>query len=87
MRRRLLIVLLAMGTVGGYASGFARLAHHRHSCHSSAWGERWDDRWERRWGSRGPSESWESRAPRGASAPSVAAPSPSESPAPGEGAR
>lgn len=29
MRRRMLMVLLAIGTVGGYASGFA----HMHACH------------------------------------------------------
>ncbi len=33
MRRRLLIVLLALGTVGGYASGFASMAR-RARCHS-----------------------------------------------------
>jgi hypothetical protein len=35
MRRRIAIVLLALGTVGGYASGFASL----HQCHArrSAW--------------------------------------------------
>lgn len=30
MRRRILIVLLALGTVGGYASGFASLRHRSH---------------------------------------------------------
>jgi len=29
MKRRMLMVLLAIGTVGGYASGFA----HMHACH------------------------------------------------------
>ena len=29
MRRRIAIVLLAIGTVGGYASGFASLSHCR----------------------------------------------------------
>lgn len=29
MRRRILMVLLAIGTVGGYAAGFARA----HACH------------------------------------------------------
>jgi hypothetical protein len=33
MRRRLLIALLALGTVGGYASGFASMAR-RARCHS-----------------------------------------------------
>jgi hypothetical protein len=28
MRRRLVIALLALGTIGGYASGFASLRHH-----------------------------------------------------------
>jgi hypothetical protein len=37
MRRRLLIVLLALGTVGGYASGFSSL-HHRAQCRR-AWME------------------------------------------------
>ena len=37
MRRRLLSVLFALGTVGGYASGFASL-HHRSQCHR-AWME------------------------------------------------
>lgn len=73
MRRRLLIVLLAMGTIGGYASGFASMSrHHRYRCHGGSWGERWDSRWD----SRGPRESWESsRAPRW-SAPPGAAPAP-----------
>ena len=30
MKRRILVVLLAIGTVGGYASGFASLAHCKH---------------------------------------------------------
>ncbi len=34
MRRRILIVLLALGTVGGYTSGFASLAR-RSRCHAS----------------------------------------------------
>ncbi|MCP3098707.1 hypothetical protein LZ198_07430 [Myxococcus sp. K15C18031901] len=42
-RRRLLIVLLALGTVGGYASGFASLSRHRH-CHGG-WREHWGSRW------------------------------------------
>jgi hypothetical protein len=34
MRHRLLVVLLAAGAIGGYASGFASLArHHRSGCH------------------------------------------------------
>jgi hypothetical protein len=36
MRRRIAIVLLALGTVGGYASGFASLRHCR-SAHRAAW--------------------------------------------------
>lgn len=38
MRRNLLIVLLALGTVGGFASGFAHLngwRHHGH--HARSW--------------------------------------------------
>jgi hypothetical protein len=31
MKRRILMILLAAGTVGGYASGFA----HLHRCHES----------------------------------------------------
>ncbi|WP_426753836.1 hypothetical protein [Myxococcus sp. Y35] len=55
MRRRLLIVLLALGTVGGYASGFARLARHRsherHHCHHGSVEHGWSPnsphgRWE-----------------------------------------
>ncbi len=30
MRRRILIALLALGTVGGYASGFASLKYRSH---------------------------------------------------------
>jgi hypothetical protein len=37
MRRRILVVLLALGTVGGYASGFSSLRHHA-QCHR-AWME------------------------------------------------
>jgi hypothetical protein len=33
MRRRILIALLALGTVGGYAAGFAHM-HHSSSCHN-----------------------------------------------------
>ncbi|NMO20364.1 hypothetical protein, partial [Pyxidicoccus fallax] len=66
-RHRLLIVLLALGTVGGYASGFASLArrHHHHRCHTGAWGERWDSRWD----SRGHPGSWEPHGYRGDDAP------------------
>ncbi|CAM3182380.1 hypothetical protein G4177_10025 [Corallococcus sp. ZKHCc1 1396] len=39
MRHRLLVVLLAAGALGGYASGFASLSrHHRASCHEGRWG-------------------------------------------------
>jgi hypothetical protein len=39
MRHRLLVVLLAAGALGGYASGFASLArHHRSACHRGDWG-------------------------------------------------
>jgi hypothetical protein len=34
MRRRILITLLALGTVGGYASGFASLKHRSSHCHA-----------------------------------------------------
>jgi hypothetical protein len=30
MRRKIVIVLLALGTIGGFAAGFARVAHWRH---------------------------------------------------------
>ncbi|XXF80107.1 hypothetical protein P2318_10260 [Myxococcaceae bacterium GXIMD 01537] len=32
MRHRILVVLLALGTVGGYASGFAHLARRGQAC-------------------------------------------------------
>jgi len=32
MRRRIVIVLLALGTIGGYAAGFAHMRHH--GCHA-----------------------------------------------------
>ncbi|MFP2912857.1 hypothetical protein ACLESD_49205 [Pyxidicoccus sp. 3LFB2] len=84
MRRRLLVVLLALGTVGGYASGFASLARHRHRCHaSSSWGERWEHRWD----SRGPRESWEPRGHRGSAPPPAEAPIPPASSASAEGPR
>lgn len=37
MRRRLLIVLLALGTVGGYSSGIASLRYRKHC--RRAWSE------------------------------------------------
>jgi hypothetical protein len=37
MRRRIVIALLALGTVGGYASGFASLRYRSHC--RSGWGE------------------------------------------------
>jgi hypothetical protein len=39
MRHRVLIVLLAFGTVAGYASGFASLSRRAH-CHGG-WSQRW----------------------------------------------
>lgn len=72
MRRRLLIVLLALGTVGGYASGFASVARYRHfhRCHGGSWD------------SRGPRGSWEPRGGyRGAEAPPAASPAPATEPA------
>ena len=46
MRRTLLIVLLSLGTVGGFAAGFARLHYYRH--HGYGWHgpgrERFEDR-------------------------------------------
>lgn len=84
MRRRLLIVLLALGTVGGFSSGFASVARHRYRCHASSdAGERWEHRWE----SRGPRESWEPRGPRGSAPPPAEAPIPAASPTPAEGPR
>lgn len=38
MRHRLLVVLLAAGAIGGYASGFASLSRHHRSCHRGDWG-------------------------------------------------
>jgi hypothetical protein len=40
MRRRLLIAVLAFGTVAGYASGFAHLRGWRHCGHERSWCER-----------------------------------------------
>jgi hypothetical protein len=37
MRRRILVVLLALGTVGGYSSGIASLRHRSHC--RKAWTE------------------------------------------------
>jgi hypothetical protein len=37
MRRNLLIVVLALGTVVGFGSGFARLHHHRHGGQARSW--------------------------------------------------
>jgi len=37
MRRTFLIVVLALGTVLGYASGFAHLHGHRHGGHGRTW--------------------------------------------------
>jgi hypothetical protein len=36
MRRRILIAVLALGTVGGFASGFCSLGYHRHQ-REAAW--------------------------------------------------
>ena len=33
MKRRILILALALGTIGGYAAGFAHLRHH--GCHAN----------------------------------------------------
>jgi hypothetical protein len=35
MKRRILVALLALGTIGGFASGVASVVHHRH--HREAW--------------------------------------------------
>jgi len=37
MRRRLWIVLLSIGTIGGFAAGFARMHHYRHHGHGWGW--------------------------------------------------
>ncbi len=67
MRRRLLIVLLTLGTVGGYASGFASVARHRshmrHHCHQGSW--------EQGRSPNGPHGRWEASSHPGA--PSLAA--------------
>jgi hypothetical protein len=42
MRRRVLIVVLALGTVFGFASGFRSLAYYRNGGHGC--GGRWNDR-------------------------------------------
>jgi len=36
MKRRILIAVLALGTIGGFASGFASMACHRRA-HRDAW--------------------------------------------------
>jgi hypothetical protein len=36
MRRRILIALLALGTVGGFASGFCSMGYHHHQ-RQAAW--------------------------------------------------
>jgi hypothetical protein len=41
MRRRILIALLALGTVGGYAAGFAHM--HHSSCHRGDWNGRYSN--------------------------------------------
>jgi hypothetical protein len=43
MRRNLLIVVLALGTVLGYASGFAHLRGHRHGNWHGGHGRTWCD--------------------------------------------
>ncbi|NTX12280.1 hypothetical protein HUA76_15890 [Myxococcus sp. CA056] len=75
MRRRLLIVLLALGTFGGYASGFASIARHRRHCHAGGWAERWDSR-----GPWGNSPTFHSAAPAQPESPSS---STAQAPAPG----
>jgi len=40
MRRRIVIVLLALGTIGGYAAGFAHMRHN--GCHAQQ--HHWVDR-------------------------------------------
>lgn len=57
--RRVAMVVLSMGVILGFGSGFARIAHARHGCH---------DEWRRDWhGQRG----WEHSAPMGPAAPVV----------------
>lgn len=80
MRRRLLIVLLALGTVGGYSSGFASIARHRYRCHASSDAK---ERWQHRWDSWGPRESWEPRGHRGSMPPPAEARVPAAAPAEG----
>lgn len=40
MRRRIVIALLALGTIGGYAAGFA---HMHRSCHNGDWNGRYSN--------------------------------------------
>lgn len=43
MRRPFLIAILALGTVVGYGSGFARMRANRGGCHrQGGWSQRWD---------------------------------------------
>jgi hypothetical protein len=88
MRRRLLIVLLALGTVGGYASGFASVARHRHHCHASnSWEGHRESRWENRWDSRSTRESWSPRDHQGSAPVPAEALVPPAAHAPAEGPR
>ncbi|AKQ64687.1 hypothetical protein A176_001599 [Myxococcus hansupus] len=70
MRRRLLIVLLTLGTVGGYASGFASVARHRshmrHHCHQGGW--------EQGRSPNGPHGRWEASSQRGVASPTTTIP-------------
>jgi hypothetical protein len=47
MRRKILIAVLALGTIGGFAAGFARLGRCHHDGHGYGWHHRQRD-FERR---------------------------------------
>ncbi|WP_223644186.1 hypothetical protein [Corallococcus sp. EGB] len=66
MRHRLLVVLLAAGAIGGYASGFASLArHHRGHCQRGDWGPAYNNGMPPYW-------DWHAPRPQGTAGPSDA---------------
>src|SRR5689334_20711782 len=68
-----LIVLLSLGVVVGFGSGFARLAHHGGGCHER-WGSRYDGRDDGRDDGRSDGYGRFDRGPAPAPAPAAVAP-------------